>query len=146
VSSGWLEQLRDSRGLPRQIRVDNGPEFISAKLVAWCEEHEVKLHHIQPGKPTQNAYIERFNRSFRHEVLQAHLFGSLEEVREHAWDWLVRYNEERPHAALGNLPPSRFREQQTKIKSLIDGEAYNRKWQGEPSKARAHQRGALCLV
>ncbi|RYG97058.1 MAG: transposase [Alphaproteobacteria bacterium] len=97
--------------MPRQIRVDNGPEFISAKLVAWCEAHDVKLHHIQPGKPTQNAYIERFNRSFRHEVLQAHLFGSLDDVREHAWDWLVRYNEERPHAALGNLPPSRFRQQ-----------------------------------
>lgn len=108
-----LEQLRDSRGLPRQIRVDNGPEFISAKLVAWCEAHGVKLHHIQPGKPTQNAYIERFNRSFRHEVLQAHLFGSLDDVREHAWDWLIRYNEERPHAALGNLPPSCFRQQQT---------------------------------
>jgi transposase InsO family protein len=59
------------------------------------------------------AYIERFNRSFRREVLQAHLFGSLDDVRKHAWDWLVRYNEERPHAALGNLPPSRFRQQQT---------------------------------
>jgi len=108
-----LERLKANRGLPRQIRVDNGPEFISAKLVAWCEEQAVKLHHIQPGKPTQNAYIERFNRSFRHEVLQAHLFGSLSEVREEAWEWMVRYNEERPHAALGNLPPSRFRQQHT---------------------------------
>lgn len=108
-----LDQLKESRGLPRQIRVDNGPEFISAKLVAWCESHAVKLHHIQPGKPTQNAYIERFNRSFRYEVLNAHLFGSLNEVRELAWEWMIRYNEERPHAALGNLPPSRFREQQT---------------------------------
>ena len=106
-------RLRTPKRLPRQIRVDNGPEFISAKLVAWCESHAVKLHHIQPGRPTENAYIERFNRSFRYEVLNAHLFGSLSEVRELAWEWMIRYNEERPHAALGNLPPSRFRQQQT---------------------------------
>lgn len=93
--------------------MDNGPEFISGKLIAWYEAHQVKLHHIQPGKPTQNAYIERFNRSFRHEVLQANLFNSLDDVREHAWQWLVHYNEERPHAALGYMPPSRFKQQQT---------------------------------
>lgn len=109
-----LEQLKDSRPLPEQIRVDNGPELISAKLVAWCEEHEVRLHHIQPGKPTQNAYIERFNRSFRREVLDAHLFSSLSEVREITHKWLISYNEERPHQALGYLPPAVFRQQQTK--------------------------------
>lgn len=106
-----LDRLKENRGLPRQIRVDNGPEFLSAKLVAWCETNHVTLHHIQPGKPTQNAYIERFNRSFRHEVLDAHLFGSLSEVREEAWQWMLRYNEERPHEALGNLPPTIFRQQ-----------------------------------
>lgn len=72
-----LEQLKDSRPLPRQIRVDNGPELISSKLVAWCERHQINLHHIQPGKPTQNAYIERFNRTYLREVLDAYLFGSL---------------------------------------------------------------------
>jgi putative transposase len=109
-----LEQLKDSRALPRQIRVDNGPELISAQLVAWCEANQVVLHHIQPGKPTQNAYIERFNRTFRAEVLDAHLFESLSAVRDHVHQWMLAYNEERPHNALGNLPPSLFRQQQTK--------------------------------
>ena len=108
-----LEQLKESRPLPEQIRVDNGPELVSAKLVAWCEKHQVYLHHIQPGKPTQNAYIERFNRSFRREVLDAHLFSSLSEVREITYKWLISYNEERPHQALGYLPPAVFRQQQT---------------------------------
>jgi len=108
-----LDQLKQSRPLPRQIRVDNGPEFISAKLTAWCETHAVILHHIQPGKPTQNAYIERFNRSLRREVLDAHLFGSLTEVREVVHQWMISYNEERPHQALGNLPPRTFRENQS---------------------------------
>lgn len=69
-----LEQLKESYPLPEQIRVDNGPELISSKLVAWCEMNRIRLHHIQPGKPTQNAYIERFNRTMRREVLDAHLF------------------------------------------------------------------------
>ena len=107
-----LNQVKESRPLPRQIRVDNGPELISAKLVAWCEQHHVHLHHIQPGKPTQNAYIERFNRSFRNEVLNAHLFTSLNQVREVVYEWMTSYNEERPHQSLGNLPPSVFRQQQ----------------------------------
>jgi len=77
-----LERLKENHGLPRQIRVDNGPEFISSKLIAGWDMNDVVLHHIQPGQPTQNAYIERFNRSFRHEVLDAHLFGSLDEVRD----------------------------------------------------------------
>lgn len=99
--------------MPQQIRVDNGPELISSKLVAWCEKHGIHLHHIQPGKPTQNAYVERFNRSFRHEVLDAHVFGSLSQVREIVHEWMTSYNEERPHQSLGNLPPSLFRQQQT---------------------------------
>lgn len=108
-----LEQLKDSHPLPEQIRVDNGPEYISSKLVAWCEMNGVRLHHIQPGKPTQNAYIERFNRSMRREVLDAHLFANLGEVRETLHLWMVSYNEERPHASLGNLPPSIFKQQLT---------------------------------
>jgi len=109
-----LEQLKDSHPLPEQIRVDNGPELISSKLVAWCEKHGIRLHHIQPGKPTQNAYIERFNRSLRREVLDEHLFASLSEVREIIHRWMISYNEERPHAALGNLPPITYKQQITK--------------------------------
>ncbi len=103
-----LEQLKESRPLPAQIRVDNGPEVVSSKLVAWCESNRIKLHHIQPGKPTQNAYIERFNRTFRTEVLDAHVFESLSRVRELVHQWMIDYNEERPHSALGNLPPRHF--------------------------------------
>ena len=108
-----LDQLKESRPLPSQIRVDNGPELVSARLVAWCEVNQVALHHIQPGKPTQNAYIERFNRTFRAEVPNAHLFHSLSELRDHVHQWMLTYNEERPHTALGHLPPTVFRHQQT---------------------------------
>jgi putative transposase len=104
-----LERLKSWRGVPRIIRLDNGPELTSVKLQAWCESNGVELRFIQPGKPNQNAFIERFNRTFRSEVLNAYIFESLDEVREAAWWWMVAYNEERPHDALGGLPPSIFR-------------------------------------
>ena len=104
-----LEGLKEWRGTPQMIRLDNGPELTSVKLQAWCESNGVELRFIQPGKPNQNAFIERFNRTFRSEVLNAYLFESLEEVREVAWWWMIEYNEERPHEALGGLPPSLFR-------------------------------------
>ena len=106
-----LERLKGWRGTPRVIRLDNGPELTSVQLQAWCESNGVELRFIQPGKPNQNAYIERFNRTFRSEVLNAYLFESLEQVREVAWWWMVTYNEERPHDALKGLPPSLFRKQ-----------------------------------
>ena len=105
-----LEQLKEWRGLPQAIRCDNGPEYTSQALVDWCEAHRVELRYIQPGKPNQNAYIERFNKSYRNEVLDAHLFEDLDQVREITDTWLQRYNDERPHESLGNLPPSVFRE------------------------------------
>ncbi len=106
-----LNRLKEWRGLPEQIRLDNGPEFIAHKLIDWAEEHDVKLAHIQPGKPTQNAFIERFNRTYREEVLSAHLFHSLEEVREITWWWMMDYNEERPHTATNRVPPTVYRKQ-----------------------------------
>ncbi len=109
-----LNQLKDSRPLPDQIRVDNGPELVSAKLGAWCDLNGVYLHHIQKGAPTQNAYIERFNKSFRYEVLDAYLFNSLDQVRDIVHTWMIAYNEQRPHKSLGNLPPAVFRQQQTR--------------------------------
>jgi putative transposase len=112
-----LEQLKESRPLPRQIRVDNGPELVSSKLVAWCENHQVRLHHVQPGRPMQNGYVERFNKSFRNEVLDANLFGSLTEVREAVHQWMIDYNEERPHKSLRNLPPTLYRQQLTKTET-----------------------------
>ena len=72
-----LEQLRDWRGLPRAIRCDNGPEYTAQSVVDWCRDHGIELRYIQPGKPNQNAYTERFSRTYRNEVLDAHLFEDL---------------------------------------------------------------------
>lgn len=105
-----LKQLKRDRGLPKQIRLDNGPELISATLTDWCEENNIELCHIQPGKPTQNGFAERFNGSFRREFLNVYLFESIQQVREMSWHWRIDYNEERPHDSLGGLPPSIYRQ------------------------------------
>jgi len=104
-----LDNLVPEHGKPRRIRVDNGAEMTSFNFVDWCSRNEIEIIYIQPGKPNQNAYIERFNRSFRNEVLDANLFHTLSQVREIAWAWKISYNEERPHAALGNIPPLEFK-------------------------------------
>ena len=103
-----LDQLVAIHGAPTALRCDNGPEFISAELEAWCARHGVRLIHIQPGKPNQNAYIERFNGSYRKEVLDAYLFGSLDDVRVETERWLTIYNTRRPHDSLGRVPPLTF--------------------------------------
>jgi putative transposase len=103
-----LENLLLWRATPTQIRMDNGPELISHRLESWAKEKHIDLIHIQPGKPAQNAYIERFNRTFREEVLDAYLFDTLEEVREITERWLEDYNTIRPHEALMGLSPRQF--------------------------------------
>jgi putative transposase len=103
-----LEQLLDWRGKPAKIRMDNGPELISQRLENWAKEKNLTLLHIQPGKPAQNAYLERFNRTYREEVLDAYLFEDLQEVRHITEHWLEDYNTIRPHAALQGLPPRQF--------------------------------------
>lgn len=103
-----LEMLVLWRGYPRQLRVDNGPELISHKLAAWAGEHKVVLAFIQPGKPAQNAYIERFNRTYREDILDAYLFSTIQEVQAITNDWVEEYNAIRPHAALGGLPPYQY--------------------------------------
>lgn len=85
------------------LRMDNGPEFISLALAEWAEKHAVKLEFIQPGKPTQNAFIERFNRTYRTEILDFYLFRTLNEVREITEKWLSEYNGKRPHESLNNM-------------------------------------------
>ncbi len=103
-----LEQLLDWRGKPTQIRMDNGPELISRRLESWAQEKHIDLLHIQPGKPAQNAYIERFNRTYREDVLDAYLFEDLEEVRTITEHWLQDYNTIRPHEALQGVSPRQF--------------------------------------
>jgi putative transposase len=106
-----LEQLLFWRGQPTRIRMDNGPELIAQRLENWAQEKDIELLHIQPGKPAQNAYIERFNRTFREEVLDAYLFDDLKEVRRITENWLEEYNTIRPHQALQGLPPRQFAQQ-----------------------------------
>jgi len=103
-----LGQLLSWRGKPAKIRMDNGPELISQRLENWAQAMQIDLLHIQPGKPAQNAYIERFNRTYREEVLDAYLFDDLEEVRHITEAWLEDYNTIRPHQALQGLPPRPF--------------------------------------
>lgn len=102
-----LERLIAERGVPANIRCDNGPEFVSHKLEEWCSHQSCKinLQFIQPGRPMQNAYIERKNGSLRRELLNAYLFTSLTEVRERCDEWRNDYNNDRPHKSLGYLSP-----------------------------------------
>jgi len=103
-----LAQLRETRGVPERIQVDNGPEFISRAVDQWAFEQGVELHFIDPGKPTQNAYIESFNGKFRDECLNENWFVSLQEAREKIEAWRRDYNQVRPHSALGYQTPEEF--------------------------------------
>jgi putative transposase len=103
-----LEQTIGWRGRPKQIRVDNGPEFISSALVEFCEEKNITLQYIQPGKPTQNAFIERFNKTLRTDVLDAYIFESLDQVRAIAEQWQQDYNQNHPHGSLGGISPCAY--------------------------------------
>lgn len=100
-----LNQLLEYRKAPKIIRCDNGPEFISHEFQGWAKNHKIKIEYIQPGKPQQNAYIERYNRTVRYGLLNQHLFGDINEVQNYATKWLWFYNHERPHQANGGNPP-----------------------------------------
>lgn len=104
-----LDQVVTWRGRPQAIRLDNGPELIAEHFMTWCADQGIDLRYIQPGKPDQNAFIERFNRTSRTEVLNAYVFESLDQVREISAEWLQSDNEERPHEALAGLPPAMYR-------------------------------------
>lgn len=103
-----LDKLIEWRGKPDKIRSDNGPEFISDKIALWCSAYQIEWEFTQPGKPTQNSLIERFNRTFRQDVLDNYMFESLSELRRYARAWMWMYNNERPHSALGFLTPVQF--------------------------------------
>lgn len=115
----FVDQLIEIHGKPLAIRCDNGPELTSQAFTDWARARGIDIRFIQPGKPDQNAFIERFNRSYREEVLSAHLFESIADVQEITDDWLRRYNEIRPHDALGSLPPARYREKLLAAECLL---------------------------
>ncbi len=99
-------QLIEYRGKPQVIRVDNGPEFLA--LEQWCTDHQIELKFIQPAKPNQNAFIERFNRTYRDDVLSQYLFQDLAQVRELTSRFIWEYNNIRPHDSLQNSTPRSF--------------------------------------
>jgi len=100
-----LERIIEWRGKPAALRCDNGPEYISQRLIEWANSKRITLIYTQPGKPTQNAYIERFNRTAREELLSSYLFETIEDAQIYSTKWLWSYNNERPHSAIGSVPP-----------------------------------------
>lgn len=101
-----LNQIIEWRGKPDVIRVDNGPENVSATLMIWAENRGIAIQHIQPGKPQQNAYVERYNRTVRNEWLAQNIFETIEEAQEQATRWLWTYNNDRPNMAIGGVTPA----------------------------------------
>jgi len=121
-----LDRLADTRGLPRSITVDNGPEFDGQVLDKWAYRTSVQLSFIRPGKPNENAYIESFNGKFRDECLNEHWFLSLAHARSIIEAWRIEYNTERPHSSLGNLTPQEFaavRRMQTEKRVLLPADS-----------------------
>lgn len=100
-----LERLIEWRGKPASIRCDNGPEYTSGELSKWAKKNDIELNFIQPGKPQQNAYIERYNRTVRYDWLGQYIFSSLDELQQYATEWQWFYNHERPNMALGGYTP-----------------------------------------
>ena len=114
-----LEKIIWLNGKPKNIRCDNGPEFIAQVFRDWCKGNEINIIYIQPGKPTQNGYIERFNGSYRRAVLDRYIFRNISEVRELTEAWRKDYNEERPHESLDNMTPFEYREELIKRKEAV---------------------------
>jgi putative transposase len=103
-----LGDLADTRGLPVHIVSDNGPEFTSKAMFLWAQQSGVKLHFIQPGKPTQNAFVESYNGKFR-DAWNEHWFVTIADARRHIEAWRIHYNTVRPHSSLRNQTPEQFR-------------------------------------
>ena len=119
MGAGYVTRLLDEaavfRGYPKAVRTDNGPEFTAKAFLAWTQQRKIEHILIEPGCPTQNAYIESFNGSFRDECLNEHWFTSLAEARIEAARWRKDYNEVRPHSSIGPIPPAKFAAQHRQL-------------------------------
>lgn len=104
-----LDNIIEWRGKPAEIRCDNGPEYTSGKLQEWAAKKNIAIRYTQPGKPQQNGYAERYNRTVRYDWLNQYLFESIDEMRDFATEWLWTYNNERPNMGIGGIPPARKR-------------------------------------
>ena len=103
-----LDRLAFLRGLPQGIVIDNGPEFTGRALDTWAFARKVKLDHIRPGKPVENAFLESFNGRLRDECLNEHWFSTLKEAQVRIEAWRQDYNRNRPHSSLGDMTPEEF--------------------------------------
>jgi putative transposase len=103
-----LTKLKWQGRKPKVIVSDNGSEFCSHAMAKWAQENDVRLHFIQPGKPTQNCFTESFNGKFRYDCLDANNFLSLQHARFLIEEWRRKYNEKRPHSSIGRIPPAEF--------------------------------------
>lgn len=104
----YLDDLVQQRSCPETIVCDNGPELTSKAMFFWARQRQVRIHFIQPGKPTQNAFVESFNGKLRDSCLNQHWFHDLDDARHIIEAWRTHYNEVRPHSSLGYLPPAVF--------------------------------------
>jgi putative transposase len=121
-----LDVIASARGYPKMIRVDNGTEFTSIVFKRWAAKHNILVHYIQPGKPAQNGFVERFNRTFREDVLDMNWFAHLQEVMAIARDWVEMYNQERPHESLAGLAPIAFaRQRQKRLANKLENSISN---------------------
>lgn len=127
-----LDQVIEWRGKPKSIRMDNGPEFVSHELADYCNAKGIEMKYIQPGKPTQNGYIERFNRFFREDVLDAYLFNNLQEVRMLSEEWMEFYNEKHPHESLNDMSPREY------LEAVNSGKLATHKTQEEFTTINSH--------
>ena len=105
----YLDRLAEWHGYPEKIRVDNGSEFTSSVFTDWALAHSIRIDYIKPGCPYQNGYIERFNRTYGHEVLDLYWFKNLQEVKQITDEWIEIYNTQRPHDSLNDMTPIEYR-------------------------------------
>lgn len=103
-----MKRAIGEHGKPEKVRVDDGPEFMALDFSRWCKAQGIEIQYIQPGRPMQNGFVERFNRTYRQDIFDAHIFEDISQVRILTEKWIRDYNKERPHEALGGITPERY--------------------------------------